>query len=124
MEILIPGMLFFWIAFSIVVGVGARTHGRSGFGWFIMALLFTPLIAGLLVMVLPNRAARKDDALTQLFFDALSPEAKHRVVHARSVRHQHAQVTERHRRLQAQARAIVLLIVILIIYAMVRSAGV
>jgi len=45
-----------WIIFSIVVGVAANSRGRSGFGWFLLALVTSPLIAGLLVVALPRKA--------------------------------------------------------------------
>ncbi len=43
------------IGLAIVVGVFAASRGRSGVGWAFLACLITPLIAGLLVAVLPNR---------------------------------------------------------------------
>jgi hypothetical protein len=46
---------FFWFAFAIVVGVAASSRGRNGFGWFILAVLISPLIGLLLVLVMPNR---------------------------------------------------------------------
>jgi hypothetical protein len=52
MEIALP---FFWIAFAVVVGVAAASRGRNGFGWFVLALLISPLIALLLVLVMQNR---------------------------------------------------------------------
>jgi hypothetical protein len=48
-------MIFiFWLAFAIIVGVAANTRGRNGGGWFILAVLISPLIAGLLVLALPG----------------------------------------------------------------------
>jgi hypothetical protein len=47
-------IIFFWISFSIIVAVAANTRGRSGFGWFLLALLISPLISGLLVLALPR----------------------------------------------------------------------
>jgi phosphotransferase system glucose/maltose/N-acetylglucosamine-specific IIC component len=44
-----------WLGLAIVVGVAASNRGRAGFGWFILAILVSPLIAGLLVLVLPNQ---------------------------------------------------------------------
>jgi hypothetical protein len=46
---------FFWIAFAIIVGVAANTRGRNGGGWFILAVLISPLLAGLLVLALPRK---------------------------------------------------------------------
>src|SRR5262249_11216647 len=47
-------IIIFWIAFAIIVGVAANTRGRNGGGWFILALVISPLIAGLLVLALPG----------------------------------------------------------------------
>jgi hypothetical protein len=48
-------MLFlFWLAFAIIVGVAANTRGRNGGGWFMLAVLISPLIAGLLLLALPK----------------------------------------------------------------------
>jgi hypothetical protein len=46
--------IFFWIGFAVIVGVAANTRGRAGFGWFLLAILLSPLIAGLLVLALPR----------------------------------------------------------------------
>ena len=47
-----------WIAFSMLLAVFARLRrNRSGFGWFLLAaLLISPLVAFLLLMILPARA--------------------------------------------------------------------
>jgi hypothetical protein len=46
--------LALWVGLAIVVGVAARNRGRRGGGWFLLAVLISPLIAGLLVLALPN----------------------------------------------------------------------
>jgi hypothetical protein len=43
-----------WLAFAIIVGIAANTRGRFGFGWFLLACLLSPLIAGLVVVALPR----------------------------------------------------------------------
>ena len=43
-----------WFVLAIVVGVAAGGRGRSGVGWFALALIFSPLIAGLLLLILPD----------------------------------------------------------------------
>lgn len=50
-----------WFVFSVVVGVIASSRGRSGIGWTLLALLLSPLIIGLLVIVLPSKRARDAD---------------------------------------------------------------
>jgi hypothetical protein len=48
---------FAWIAFAVIVGVAASTRGRVGFGWFLLALVISPLIVGPLVLALPRQYA-------------------------------------------------------------------
>lgn len=53
-----------WIALAIVVGVAANTRGRSGGGWFLLALIISPLVAGLPVLALPSKAATVPPTIT------------------------------------------------------------
>ena len=46
--------LFWWIGLSIVVAVAANTRGRSPIAWFIYAIIFSPLLSGLLLLAQPN----------------------------------------------------------------------
>jgi uncharacterized membrane protein YhdT len=55
-------VFFFWLAFSIIVGVAASHRGRSGFGWFLIACVITPLLALLLVFVIPKVPRRGSSA--------------------------------------------------------------
>lgn len=49
----------FWVAFSIAVGMFAGTRrNRSGFGWFILAMIISPLLAGIFVAILKERSAQ------------------------------------------------------------------
>ncbi|MFM8552589.1 MAG: hypothetical protein ACKOCD_09855 [Nitrospiraceae bacterium] len=44
-----------WLLLALAVGIlAAQEFGRSGFRWFLLALVFTPL-AGLLLFLLPAR---------------------------------------------------------------------
>lgn len=52
-------IIFFWLVFSIVVGVMASGRGRSGFGWFILACLISPLVAGVFLLLMTNKAAER-----------------------------------------------------------------
>jgi hypothetical protein len=45
--------LFFWLVFAVVVGIAASTRGRSGFLWFLLSCLISPLLGIILVLVLP-----------------------------------------------------------------------
>lgn len=44
----------FWLILALVVGVAAGSRGRSGFGWFLIAILLSPLIAIIILLVLPK----------------------------------------------------------------------
>ena len=50
--------IFFWLGFAILVGILAGKRGRMGFGWFVLAVVFSPLLMGLLVLVLPDLKAK------------------------------------------------------------------
>jgi hypothetical protein len=47
-------ILVVWIIVSILVGVAASHRGRDGVGWFGVSVLVSPLVAPLLLLVLPN----------------------------------------------------------------------
>lgn len=44
--------LIIWFVLAIAVGYGASQKGRNGFGWFLVALIFSPLIGGLFVLAM------------------------------------------------------------------------
>lgn len=44
-----------WLIASVVVGAIAGSRGRNGFGWTLLALLISPLLAGILALVLPSK---------------------------------------------------------------------
>lgn len=45
-------LIIFWSIAAVVVAVIAANRGRSGFGWFLLAMLISPLLAGILVLAL------------------------------------------------------------------------
>jgi hypothetical protein len=48
-----------YIAFSVAAGVFAgRWRNRSGFGWFFLALIITPLLAFIFCAILRPKPAR------------------------------------------------------------------
>jgi hypothetical protein len=59
------GWVLFYFGLAAVVGVAANTRERSGFGWFLLALVISPLIAGLLVMALPRLGSFKPEGGTE-----------------------------------------------------------
>lgn len=44
----------FWLVFAIIVGVMASKRQRSGFLYFLLSMLLSPLLIGILVLVLGN----------------------------------------------------------------------
>lgn len=48
------GIVLGWIVFAIVVGVAASGRGRSGFAWFLLAVVFSPLLMAVLLALLPK----------------------------------------------------------------------
>ena len=47
--------LVIWLVFSIAVGVGAANRKRFGFGWFLFAILISPLVAGFILLLLGEK---------------------------------------------------------------------
>lgn len=47
--------IFMWLVFCVLASVLAAARGRNPVGWFVVAFILSPLIAALLVLVLPNR---------------------------------------------------------------------
>lgn len=54
-------LVVFWLALAFIVGLIANMRGRDGIGWFALAILISPFLAGLLVLVF----ARKPSPLEQ-----------------------------------------------------------
>lgn len=46
-------LIIAWLFFAVIVGAIAGSKGRSGFGWFLLAILISPLIAGIFVLLMP-----------------------------------------------------------------------
>jgi len=51
MILLIP---ILWIVFAILIAAAADSRGRSGFGWFVLAIVLSPLLAGFVLLLMPN----------------------------------------------------------------------
>ena len=53
--------IILWIVFSVLVGVYASSKKRSGFGWFFLSLIISPLIGFIIVAVagLPASVLKK-----------------------------------------------------------------
>jgi hypothetical protein len=46
--------VLFWFGLSVLCGVFASNKGRAGFGYFVLAILISPLLCFILVAVLSN----------------------------------------------------------------------
>jgi phosphate/sulfate permease len=105
-------LILLWFGLAVVVGVAASTRGRSGFAWFLLAVVISPLLAGLLVLAMPSvrmeAVAASQNATSQMMFDALPDDAKERVHVAQAKREQEA---ESKRLLHHMFRTIVILVV-------------
>jgi hypothetical protein len=51
--------LVFWCGFAAAVGILAGNKGRNGFGWFVLALIISPLLAGILALAVSDLASEK-----------------------------------------------------------------
>ncbi len=49
-------LAFLWLGLAVAAGVVGSSKGRSGFGWFLLGLLFS-LIALIIVACLPSKRA-------------------------------------------------------------------
>jgi hypothetical protein len=52
----------FWIIFSVVVGIAAGARARSSGGWCLLALIISPVLALILLVLLPNLKGRPTPA--------------------------------------------------------------
>ena len=49
-------LVFVWVGLCIAVGLFANRYGRSGFGWFVMSMILSPLLGFAFVLALGRRA--------------------------------------------------------------------
>jgi hypothetical protein len=45
----------FWLILSIVAGAYANSKNRSGFGWFLLSIILSPIITLIILAILSNR---------------------------------------------------------------------
>lgn len=48
-----------WLLLSVAIGVVAGMRGRSGFGYFLLSLVLSPVVGFILAVGLPDRSAKK-----------------------------------------------------------------
>jgi len=49
-------VILFYLIFCFAVGFIASQRGRSGFGWFLLSVLISPLLAVIIVALIPSRS--------------------------------------------------------------------
>jgi hypothetical protein len=57
--ILLAVPFLFYIIFAAGVGIIAKTRGRSFFGWSLLSIFITPLLAGLIVLLIKSHYISK-----------------------------------------------------------------
>lgn len=58
-------LLLFWFLFAGIVAAYASSKGRSGFGYFILSLLLSPLIGFLVAAVSSPKTAKVEEKAIQ-----------------------------------------------------------
>jgi len=53
------GVVLFWFGLAIAVGVLASNRGRSGFTWFLISVVISPLLGFIFVLVMENLSAKQ-----------------------------------------------------------------
>ena len=44
-------IIIFWLVVSLIVGLFASSNGRSGLGYFLLSIIISPLLAGIIVLI-------------------------------------------------------------------------
>ena len=50
----------FWVGFSVIVWVMATNRNRSGFGWFLLSLIISPLLSVLLLLAFGKHTTEEE----------------------------------------------------------------
>jgi hypothetical protein len=56
--------IIIWLVLAIVIAVAAARRGRSGLGWLFLSLILSPLVAAILLALLPD--PRYEEVLSRL----------------------------------------------------------
>jgi Na+-transporting methylmalonyl-CoA/oxaloacetate decarboxylase gamma subunit len=71
-------VIIVWVVLSLVIGSAAGQRGRSAFGWFLLSILTTPLLAGIFLLLFPPlrdlTLSVDDEALQESISKGLSIE--------------------------------------------------
>jgi hypothetical protein len=60
------GMLFLWFAFALIVAIAAGVRNRNPIGWFLLAAVLSPLVAGLALIAVGRGALSRGQILRTL----------------------------------------------------------
>jgi len=50
-------IIIFWLVISLIVGLFASNNGRSGLGYFLLSIIISPLLAGVIVLIVGKNPA-------------------------------------------------------------------
>jgi hypothetical protein len=48
-------LILTWLVFAVIVAVAANSRGRNPLGWLVLACIISPLLAAIVLVVLPSR---------------------------------------------------------------------
>ena len=69
-----------WLVLCVLVGLWASKKGRSGFGFFLLAVIISPVVAGLIVLIIrPATVEPAQFILTDSGATIWSTDTKHRL---------------------------------------------
>ncbi len=77
----------FWFLCAIAVGIWADKRGRSGFGWFVLSVLISPLLGAIFLAVTKNLAAPDQAGPTDLTHARCPACAEHVLPQAKVCKH-------------------------------------
>jgi len=60
------GYVLGWLLLSFIMAFLAKSKGRSGFAWFFISILISPLIAVIILLVIGDSEEKKDADLNQV----------------------------------------------------------
>jgi hypothetical protein len=65
-----------WVVFAIIVGFLGSKRGRSGLGWGFLAAIISPLLAGIILFIIPDLVveAEKKKAEQKAYWDGVERE--------------------------------------------------
>lgn len=69
-----------WLVFAVVVGIIASSRGRSGFSWFLLACVLSPILAVILVALMPSKKAPSGEELPSPRTHIKCPDCKELVI--------------------------------------------